>query len=146
MPIKAEGAAFPLTLLDMAKNERELRKLFGPNSAVEETTENAYHHAGTEYRLDDHALIEAAANAKHGPLVNWVREINHKLLARWINKVSGIDHLDEATEIAQYHDFQAVLCQLDTGSARRTRGVEGSLGVPKNAPNPLPNTPGTASS
>lgn len=143
--MKAEGVAFPLTLLDMAKNKAELRKLFGPNSAVEETGENAYHHAGTEYRLDDRALIAAAASAKHGPLVNWVREINHKLFARWLDKVSGIDHLDEATEIAQYHDFQAVLCQLDTGSAHRTRGVEGPMGVPDNTANPLKALPPASS-
>ena len=137
MPLEAAGDAFPLTLLDMAKNKRALHKLFGPNSAEEETSDNAYHHAGTEYRLDDDGLIKVAAKARDGPLFNWIKEINHKLLARWIDKVSGIEHLDEATKIAQYHDFQAVLCQLDAGSARRTRGVEGPMGVPENTANPL---------
>lgn len=146
MPYEAAGDPFPLTILDMLKQTPALHKLFGPNSATELTTENAYHHAGTEYRLDDHELLDAAASVGKGPLLNWLEEVNHNLFKRWIDKVSGIDHLDEATEIARYHDFQAVLCQMDTGSARRTRGVQGPLGVPDNVPNPLKGSRGAASS
>ena len=146
VPYEAAGSVLPLTVMDMLKKTPALHKLFGPNSAAELTTENAYHHAGTEYRLDDHELIEAAAKAQDGPLVSWIKEVNYTIFQHVIDKVSGIKHLDQATQIAQYHDFQAVLCQLDTESARRTRGVQGPLGMPDNVPNPLKDPRGVASS
>ena len=137
MPYKAAGSPFPLTLLDMLEETRALHKLFGPSGAIELENENAYRHAGTEYRLDDGALVEAAAEYGHSLLRQWLDGSSHELLARWIDKVSGIEHLDEAMGMVCYHDFQAVLCELDRESTPRTRGVQGPLRVPWNVLNPM---------
>ena len=127
----------PLTVVDMLKQTRAIHKLFGRNSATELGNENAYHHAGTEYRLDDSKLLDEAAQIGHGLLRRWLEDVSHKIFAYLIDKVTKIEHLDRATDIARYHDFQAVLCQLDTESTPRTRGVQGPLGVPQSVPNPL---------
>ena len=148
VPYEAAGSVLPLTVIEMLKQTRAIHKLFGENSASEldNDNDNAYHHAGMEYRLDDHALLDAAAKVGHGPLVNWARDVSSRIFQHLIDKVSGIEHLDQATGIARYHDFQAVLCQLDTGSARRTRGVQGPLGIKDNVPNPQKDSRGAASS
>ena len=146
VPYEAAGSVLPLKLLDMLKQTRAIHKLFGPDSAKELDNENAYHHAGMEYRLDDHKLIEAAAQIGHGPLRRWVEDVSAKIFTHLLDGATKIEHLDQLTQVAQYHDFQAVLCQLDAGSARRTRGMQGPLGVPDNVPNPLMDKHGTASS
>ena len=132
VPYEAAGSPCPLTMLEMIWNTCALHKLFGPSGATELENENAYHHAGTEYRLDDSELIKAADESGHGPLRRWLDRVGEKLIARWIDKVSGAEHLDEAISLARYHELQPVLCELDRKSTPRTRGVQGPLGVPDN--------------
>ena len=134
---------FLLTLLGMLKDGHAIRMLFGSDRETELETENAYRHAGTEYRLNNKELIEQASVSTHNPLLGWLEHVLHKIKSRLIDKVTGYDHLDEALRLGHYHELQAVLCELDSKSKSRTRGLQGPLGVSKNMN--LKNYHGTAS-
>ncbi|KAK9842083.1 hypothetical protein WJX81_007691 [Elliptochloris bilobata] len=148
VPWEAAGSVLPDRLVKVLEKTPPLEKLFGPNSATEATGLNAYHHAGTEYRVDDRELVEAGeeAAAHHDPLRRWFDRVASYLLRKFVDDISGLDHLDEAAKIGQSHDFQAVMCQMDSESQPGTRGFQGPLGVPDNIPNPLKKPVGPASS
>ena len=118
-----------MTLVSMFKDAQPLRMLFGKNRNIELTTKNAYHHAGVEYRLDNHKLIEEARKPDETLLHHWLEHVKGKLEGWVIKYISGTEHGDEALYLGSYHDLQAVLCELDSGSGSPSRGMQGPIQV-----------------
>lgn len=132
VPHEAGGSTFLLPLLGMLKDGEALRMFFGPDRDIELETDNAYRHAGMEYRLDNSALFEKASVSTRDPLRGWLQHAFHKVRALLIDRVTRLPHADEALRIVHYHELQAVLCELDAKAKPRTRGLQGPLHVSDN--------------
>ena len=132
VPHEAGGSTFLLPLLGRLKDGQALQMFFGADRDMELEGENAYHHAGMEYRLDNSALFEKASVSTHDPLRGWLEHLYHKVRAQVIRKITRLPHADDALRLVHYHELQAVLCELDARSKTRTRGLQGPLHVSDN--------------
>ncbi len=103
----------------------DFQRLVGSDADQEEDGVKAYHHGGTEFLLDDTALVDAVA-ASNSPSVG--------PLKAWLEALRKLVELPQ--KIGMYHDLQLVLRQMDDASDPPTRGLQGPLGVPDNVRNP----------
>jgi hypothetical protein len=104
----------------------DFQRLVGSQADQEVDGPEAYHHGGTEFLLDDTALVDEV-EASHSP--------NLGPLKAWLKALQKLEHLPQT--IGMYHDLQLVLRQMDDASVPPTRGLQGPLGVPDNVRDPI---------